>query len=192
MEAEPAPPAAQPPSGGRPTSYTPELGERICDRLLEGESLSAICKAEALSRGQVLRWLAAEPEFRLRYRQARMLAAELIADELLGIVDDATQDWVVDGKGEMRLDKEAVMRSRLRFDGRRWLLSKLLPRTYGEKAVEDPATGALLPPGADQPGQVVQHEHTHRLLLTPDQRAAVARALAEKFKLLEGDNAAEA
>jgi hypothetical protein len=51
--------AAQPaPKGrGRPSLYTPETVERICDRLADGESLKAICRSPGMpSERAVLGW----------------------------------------------------------------------------------------------------------------------------------------
>jgi hypothetical protein len=50
----------------------------------------------------------------------------------------ASGDYVEVGKGEdgtpiLKLSHENVNRSRLRVDSRKWLLSKMLPRVYGEK-----------------------------------------------------------
>jgi hypothetical protein len=55
---------------------------------------------------------------------------------MLGIADDRRNDWIVqrceDGSTEKILDPERVNRARLRFKARRWLLSKMLPRTFGD------------------------------------------------------------
>lgn len=177
MEAEPAPPG---PGKGRPTTFDPDLGRRVCERIIEGESLRRITAEDGMpSRGMLMRWLAANPEFRMEYRQARLLAAELMADELLDLADDASRDWIEDSKGDLKLDREAVLRSRLRIETRQYLLGKLLPRTYGAR-IEAP----LLPaePGADAPPGEAP---TINRLLTEQQRDAVGRALAAKFALEE-------
>jgi len=52
--------------------------------------------------------------------------------EMLAIADDASKDVVmVDGKP--RVDNEIAARSRLRVDTRKWALSKLAPKKYGDK-----------------------------------------------------------
>lgn len=60
-----------------------------------------------------------------------------MADEILEIADDGTNDWVErqnkDGSSYRAFDQEHYQRSRLRFDARRWLLSKALPKVYGDK-----------------------------------------------------------
>ncbi|MBR0875025.1 hypothetical protein JQ633_32025 [Bradyrhizobium tropiciagri] len=60
-----------------------------------------------------------------------------MADEVLELADDGRNDWIEQqGEGDQklyRLNGEHVQRSRLRFDARRWLLSKALPKIYGDK-----------------------------------------------------------
>ena len=70
---------------GRPTKYTPELTNRICERLAGGESLRAVCRDETMpDRATVLRWLGDDKaEFRDQYARAREAQAEVIADEIL-------------------------------------------------------------------------------------------------------------
>ena len=177
MTADPAPAGF-----GRPTTYDADLAMGICERIMEGESLSRICQDEHMpSRGQVLRWLGANPEFRVLYRQARVLAAELLADELIAIADDATHDFRTNDRGDQVLDREAVLRSKLRVDARKWVLAKLLPRTYG--GGEDAA------PEAAAPGEAPMDQPSRALALTPLQRQAVARALAMRYRL-EAEDAA--
>lgn len=60
-----------------------------------------------------------------------------MADETLEICDDGSNDWLErQGEDEKRtyvLNGEHVQRSRLRVDTRKWLLSKALPKIYGDK-----------------------------------------------------------
>lgn len=65
------------------------------------------------------------------------MQTEVIADETFEMVDDGSNDWMEkvgkDGSVGYMLNGEAVARSRLRFDQRRWWLSKLAPKKYGDK-----------------------------------------------------------
>jgi hypothetical protein len=75
---------------GRPSLYTPELADIICDRLTETESLKSICRDPGMpSESVVLSWARHRPEFRRQYDQARMLALHLGAEEALEIADGA-------------------------------------------------------------------------------------------------------
>ena len=54
--------------GGRPSRYSRELGEAICERLIHGESLRAVCRDPAMpSLATICRWLRADPGFREQY-----------------------------------------------------------------------------------------------------------------------------
>lgn len=61
-----------------------------------------------------------------------------MADEILEISDDGSNDWMerLGKEGEpagWQLNGEHVQRSRLRVDTRKWILSKLAPKRYGDK-----------------------------------------------------------
>src|SRR6266446_3052140 len=47
---------------GRPTLYSPQLGQRIAARLTAGVPLSTICAGEGVDRSSVYRWRAEHPE----------------------------------------------------------------------------------------------------------------------------------
>ena len=56
-----------------------------------------------------------------------------MADETLEIADDSSHDTITDDEGNERFNSEFAARSRLRVDTRKWLLSKALPKVYGDK-----------------------------------------------------------
>jgi hypothetical protein len=61
-----------------------------------------------------------------------------MADEMLEVADDGTNDWMLrrgsDEEDDLyQLNGEHLQRSRLRVDTRKWLLSKALPKVYGDK-----------------------------------------------------------
>jgi hypothetical protein len=124
---------------GRPTIFTQELADKICLRISEGESLRAICRDEDMpSCSSVFRWLLDEDKksFWEQYEKARNVQAEIMFEELLEIADDGSNDWMEkerDGQTSYFINGEAVSRSRLRVDTRKWFLSKVLPKKFGEK-----------------------------------------------------------
>lgn len=119
---------------GRPSLFTPELADVICDRLSEGRSLRAICSdADMPGRGAVFRWLAENETFRNQYARAREAQADALADDILQIADDGANDSYVDDEGRSRTDNDVIARSRLRVDARKWYASKLAPKKYGDK-----------------------------------------------------------
>jgi hypothetical protein len=121
---------------GRPSDYGAEIAQTICERLVDGESLRAICADPAMpARATVFRWLARNQEFRRSYALARQCHAEDFALETLAIVDDSSRDYVkttgVDGKVTWVFDKENFARQRLRIKARKMILARMAPRKYG-------------------------------------------------------------
>lgn len=120
---------------GRPSSFTVEIGDDICERLANGESLRAICADDGMpGRSTVFRWLGDNESFRDQYARAREEQAEALADEIVSIADEV--DAVVKHDGEdvrLSLDATAVARNRLRVDARKWVASKLKPKKYGDR-----------------------------------------------------------
>ncbi len=120
---------------GRPSDYTPEIANEICERLADGESLRSICKLEHLpSRVTVRNWLADEryKTFLNQYARAREEQADHYFEEAIDISDDSTNDYML-REGIPVLNAEAVQRSRLRVDVRKWAAGKLAPKKYGDK-----------------------------------------------------------
>lgn len=124
---------------GRPSKYTEKLAAEVCERIAAGESLREICSdAHIPSAGTVRGWVVDDREgFSERYARACEQRAWLWAEELLDIVDDSSNDYVArqraDGSSYDEFNSEAVQRSRLRADTRKWLLSRLIPRHFGDK-----------------------------------------------------------
>jgi hypothetical protein len=50
------------------------------------------------------------------------------------IADDGKNDTYVDENGKQFVDNDVIQRSRLRVDARKWVVSKLLPKKYGERS----------------------------------------------------------
>src|SRR5690606_7206910 len=124
---------------GRPSLYTEELAEKICARLADGESLNSICKDDGMPSERTVRTWALDKNhpFSPKYAQAREIGYLKMADELLDIADDGTNDWMVrereDGSSTELVNHEHIQRSKLRVDTRKWLLSKMLPKVFGDK-----------------------------------------------------------
>lgn len=125
---------------GRPSDFTQELADTICLRLSGGESLRTICKDDGIpSQTTIFRWLAQNSVFREQYTRAREAQTDHMAEELLDIADDGTNDY---GFKESDTQEgasanpvflsEHVQRSKLRVDTRKWLMSKMAPKKYGE------------------------------------------------------------
>jgi hypothetical protein len=124
----PAAPAAR--GIGRPTTYTPATAQLIAARLADGETLSSICRTPGMpARQTVHQWRMRIPAFADLYARAREIGMESMGDDLLEIADDDTLDLDEDG----RPNSANVQRSRLQVDARKFLMSKLAPKVYGDR-----------------------------------------------------------
>lgn len=132
-------PITEPVRQGRPSDYAQEVADKICLLLAEGMSLRTICTLDddLPDRRTILRWLAAHDDFRLQYARAKEDGCLAMAEDLLDIADDGTNDWmeVQDKEGGIgfKINGEHVQRSRLRVDTRKWYLERIAAKKYGTK-----------------------------------------------------------
>lgn len=84
------------------------------------------------SASSICRWLLEDDkkQFWEQYAHARNVQAELMFDELLEIADHA--DQVVKSGAEKKSGAYS-QNQRLRVDTRKWYLSKVLPKKFGDK-----------------------------------------------------------
>lgn len=135
---------------GRPSVYTAEIAATICARLAEGQSLREVCRGKGMPGETTVRSWAIDDVhgFSAQYAKAREAGYQLLADELLEIADDGSNDWMqrknADGDSEDVVNHEHIARSRLRVDTRKWMLSKVLPKIYGDKVAVTGGDGGPL------------------------------------------------
>ena len=110
-------------AGGRPSTYTEEMGNMICDKLTEGVSLRKLCKMDGFPNPSTIYvWIDRFPEFAERYARAREAATEDMLEDILEIADDPSLD---------------AQEKRVRIDTRKWAMGKLKPKKYGEKTTHE-------------------------------------------------------
>jgi hypothetical protein len=122
----------------RPTEYTEEIGDTICDRIVDGESLRTICADAGMpDEATVLGWISSHREFRDQYEIARDFAVEALLDETIEIVDDFSGYLVervqANGKVVVVWDRKQLPRCRLRIDVRKWVVDQLPPLKLEER-----------------------------------------------------------
>lgn len=80
---------AAPKKMGRPSKYTEELAQKICDLIREGKSERQICKMPNMPTAMTLRrWKEGNPDFCAQSARAREESAEKFNDELLDLQDE--------------------------------------------------------------------------------------------------------
>ena len=121
------------------TTFTQDKADAICERIADGQSLRTICADEGMpSTSTVCKWLAEQPSFSEQYARARELQADALFDEILEIADDGSNDWMERKNADdqsigWRENGEALRRSQLRVDARKWMAGKLQAKKYGDK-----------------------------------------------------------
>lgn len=92
----------------------------VCEQIAQGKSLREICAADNMpAPSTICLWLRENADLAEQYAQAREQQAELYADEIIEIADNAKN--------------EDAQVARLRVDARKWKASKLAPKKYGDK-----------------------------------------------------------
>lgn len=125
---------------GRPTDFTPELAAKILNRLRDGDSLRTICAEEDMpGRTTIWDWRESNEQFATQYARARQAGLEALADDLLHIAD--TPEEGVKTKetlfGIETTTGDMLDHRKLQVDTRKWYLSKLAPKIYGDKSTVD-------------------------------------------------------
>lgn len=124
---------------GRPSKYTKELGEEICNTLsVSIDGLRRICAANAHfpESSTIKEWRHTNKEFSALYEAAKLKQALGFAEDIIDIVDYNIEDMIMTDKG-LTPNPVAIARARLRMDARKWIACKLLPKVYGEKVQQE-------------------------------------------------------
>ena len=130
---------------GRPTTFTPELGDAICLHLAEGKTLRKIAAMDGMPAvSTVLLWVVkgfrddeAYKAFSEQYSLAREAQSEMFMDEVVEIADDDSEDYRELGDGEgprVAVNHEHISRSKIRIETRLKVVEKFAAKRYGPKA----------------------------------------------------------
>lgn len=123
---------------GRPSKWNENLANKICLKIsTSNKSLRTICKEVNIDVAVVLKYLNQDEKFLAQYTRAKEEQADFLAEEMLEIADDSSNDTtkIYDKAGnEIEVEnREWVNRSRLRVETRKWIASKLKPKKYSDK-----------------------------------------------------------
>ena len=142
---------------GRPSTFSQEIADEIVRRMIEGESLTDICKDDHMPpRVTIYAWYDRHPEFYQRCARAREALADFLVDDIERLARDTTE--------------ENVQSMKVKISTKQWRAMKLAPRFYSDKAQVE-VTGAN-----GGPLQVQALTIDARALL-PEHREALKQAL---------------
>lgn len=105
---------------GRPSDYTEEIGDLICDGIARKVPLARLCDEDDRlpTPRTVYKWLRVHKEFVQNYTRAKEDQADYLVEEALTISDD--------------LDIDA-QHKRIMVDTRKWVASRFNAKKYGDK-----------------------------------------------------------
>lgn len=98
--------------------------DEVCDRIVDGDTLTAIAASAEVSIGSLVSWIAADSERSVRAREARALAAR--------VYDERAEAEIVGSKDAFGLSKAKELAYHLR-----WRASKIAPKEYGDKVTQE-------------------------------------------------------
>ena len=146
-------------------AYSAKKAQAICDAIASSSiSVRELSKQDDMPcESTIYKWLSENEDFSEKYAHAKKSQLEYMANEIVDIADSAENDymrrqgrdddedsgWVTNG--------EAIQRSKLRIETRKWLMSKLNAKKYGDKTQLT---------GADGEGPVVI-SHIQRTIVDP-------------------------
>lgn len=106
--------------------------DAICQSVLQGmrDGLSAFksCQAAGVPQSTFNRWVDADAKLAEDYARAREDLIERMANEVLELADSEVPET-----GDGKRDWQAIQQRKLQVDSRKWLLSKLAPKKYGDR-----------------------------------------------------------
>ena len=100
----------------------------VLTQMREGKSLRQASQMAGVARQTFLDWVDKDPELSGQYAQARADMIDCLADEIIEIADE---ELIPTGDG--KIDSAMVQKQKLRMEGRKWSLSKMAPKKYGDK-----------------------------------------------------------
>lgn len=104
----------------------------ICQTVLQGmrDGLSAFkaCQAAGVPQSTFNRWVDADAKLAEDYAHAREDLIERMANDVLELADSEVPET-----GDGKRDWQAIQQRKLQVDSRKWLLSKLAPKKYGDR-----------------------------------------------------------
>lgn len=125
---------------GRPTAFTPELGERVCMLIAEGASVAKVGRMQGMpSHRTIYRWLATADAVPAgegeegdtkksrpydAFRQQYLRAREIRADSRFESVDSVIED--------MRKGRIDANQARVQIDAIKWQVGKENAKRYGD------------------------------------------------------------
>ena len=127
---------------GRPSKFSQEIADLVCERMAKGETLRSVCREiQKEDPGfpdctTIRSWALNDINgFYQQYAQAREMGLDAMAEDLLDYAATPSEnaETIIRPSGVQITRKDAIDRSRLVVDTKKWYLSKIAPKKWGEQ-----------------------------------------------------------
>ena len=116
---------------GRPSEYTKEIADKICEEIGLGKSLRTVCEDEKMPvMATVFSWMRLNPDFMKHYAYSCEERSEAMLEDIISISDGGIEEIKHSAEKKSGAIAQIV---RLKVDTRKWYMSKMKPKKYGDK-----------------------------------------------------------
>lgn len=153
------------------STFSAEMASAICEAIASSsKGLRSLCaeRDDLPSWQTIMVWLNHYLDFQEQYARAKQRQMELIGEEILEIADAPASD------------SAQVQRAKLQVETRKWLMSKLAPKKYGDR-IDVTSSGEKLP----MPSHHIDARVQSIIMQAMQRRAAATDLPPEAQKLLE-------
>lgn len=127
-----------------------ELINTICEEMAKGRSLRSVLKDGGMpDRTTFFKWIDNNNDRVNQYVCACKARADVIFEDILDISDSQEGDIITLEDGKEVVNHDVIQRARLRVDSRKWILSKMQPKKYGERLDLSSDDGSMSPKSPD-------------------------------------------
>lgn len=113
--------------------------EIVCQRIEKGRSVRKILKDKDVFSDAIFFPMLKDSSNNKRYARACIIRADNIFEEIIEIADKQEKDIIETDDGPI-VNHNVINRNRLQIDARKWVLSKMQPKRYGESSQLDLTT----------------------------------------------------
>ena len=117
--------------GGRPSIYSIELGEKICENIANGMTLRQVASIKGMpDLSTLFAWIRLHPEFSQQYARATEDRTEAQVIELNEVAEQAIEEAKTN---DPKSSNAIVQAYKLKADNLKWIMARMKPKKYGDK-----------------------------------------------------------
>lgn len=136
--------------------YTDKDKERIiteiCDKVIEEKiSFNEAVKESDISLVSFYKWISKSDELQTLYKYARDVRSDVLFEQIIEIADTTEEGTIVETDDQGRTKEKTgdmTQHRRLKIDSRKWVVSRMSPKKYGDKLDLSSADGSMTPKSA--------------------------------------------